>query len=247
MNVAADPRWLDLGGTVPFARVALLCLPYAGGSAAVFRRWWPLLPADVLPVGVELPGRGRRFGEPLTSSADEVVGGVQAALTLLGDLPLAVFGHSMGARLGFELVRRLVDERPVAAFIASGCPAPQLPSRVPAISHLPEPDFLPAAWRWGLAGEGLRRYADLAALFAPVLRADLRLVETIRHRPGPPVPVRTVVVGGDADPLVNRAELTGWAELVTPPPEVHELPGGHLYLVEQQAAVLALICAALAG
>ena len=48
-------------------RLRLVCFPFAGGTAALYRRWRDALPATVEVCAVELPGRGLRIGEPPTA------------------------------------------------------------------------------------------------------------------------------------------------------------------------------------
>lgn len=87
--------------------VKLFCFPYAGASAQCYARWRRGLPAwlDVRPV--ELPGRGARFGEPLHEQLAPLV--AQLVTELRADLhaPYALFGHSLGALIAFEVAHAL--------------------------------------------------------------------------------------------------------------------------------------------
>src|SRR5262245_46733711 len=87
-------------------RLRLLCLPFAGGASSLYRSWPRALPSiEVWPV--ELPGRGARMDEPPCADMTELCDGLSAAIDQVADLPLALYGHSMGARIAFELARRL--------------------------------------------------------------------------------------------------------------------------------------------
>ena len=63
MRIVKAGEWLTVFGPKPDAAIKLLCFPYAGGSASLFRSWAAALPGDVEISGVELPGRGGRMGE----------------------------------------------------------------------------------------------------------------------------------------------------------------------------------------
>nr|WP_306434340.1 thioesterase domain-containing protein [Streptomyces leeuwenhoekii] len=52
-----------------------------------------------------------------------------------------------------------------------------------------------------------------------------------------PVTVRT----GDSDPGVPVDEAAAWEEHTTGPAELHVLPGGHFFLVQQSAGVIELL------
>src|SRR5690606_27618414 len=75
-----------------------------------------LAQARVTAVPPDLPGRGRRAGEPFT--LDGAVAAVEeAAASLAGDVVVA--GLSLGGYLALHWAAR--TERPVAAVVAAGC------------------------------------------------------------------------------------------------------------------------------
>src|SRR5688500_1281485 len=104
----------------------LLCLPYSGGSAMFYARWRRLLPSwiDVRPV--EWPGRGARMVEPLATNPRALASQLAVELGAQLDAPYALFGHSLGALMAFELAHSLIDRgAPAPAILfASGAEAP---------------------------------------------------------------------------------------------------------------------------
>src|SRR3954464_10016357 len=86
------------------------CFPYAGSGASIYRNWAPLLPADVEVRAVRLPGREEYLGERPFRRIAQAADLLSAALSRHLDLPFAIFGHSMGALLGYEVARRLLAE-----------------------------------------------------------------------------------------------------------------------------------------
>jgi surfactin synthase thioesterase subunit len=92
--------------------VPLLCVPHAGGGASAYRPWMragiPGVPwVSVVPV--RLPGREQRMGEAPCSNLGLLLETALAALTGIFARPFALFGHSMGALIAFELARRSRD------------------------------------------------------------------------------------------------------------------------------------------
>ncbi|MGA8518751.1 MAG: alpha/beta fold hydrolase, partial [Pseudonocardiaceae bacterium] len=104
---AARSSWAHISRPRPAARLRLICLPAAGGGASRYRDWPAHLPDGVEVVSVQLPGRENRFDEQPIDSMDQLVGSLLDGLA--GNLiaPFALFGHSMGALIAFELARRL--------------------------------------------------------------------------------------------------------------------------------------------
>ncbi|WP_163029419.1 thioesterase II family protein, partial [Pseudomonas viridiflava] len=85
----------------------LFCLPYSGASAMFYSPWRRTLPDWLNVRPLELPGRGMRMAEPLQTDivqlADQLADEIAAEL----DTPYALFGHSLGGLLAFELAHAL--------------------------------------------------------------------------------------------------------------------------------------------
>ena len=88
----------------PCTRLRLYCLPYAGGTAGIFRPWCDLLPPGIDVWGVEYPGHGSRISEPLTDRIDVLAELVAEAVIAQPAFPYVLFGHSMGSLVAFEMV-----------------------------------------------------------------------------------------------------------------------------------------------
>jgi len=241
----AARSWIARPKPVESAKVRLVCIPYAGGGVNVYRAWAGLLPTAVELCAAQLPGRELRLSEPLVSRVGTVLDALEAELAPLGDRPLALFGHSMGALLAFELARRL--ERSgfeVAHLIVSGWRAPQLPDRE-RLHDLPEPAFIEALRRFGGTPEVVFANPELLQLVLPILRSDLRLVETHVTQPGAPLSCPILALGGLRDAMVTRADVEAWREQTAGPFRAAYCDAGHLFLQAERDFVLAQIRAAL--
>src|SRR2546427_5678317 len=95
--------WIVCHKPNPQARLRLICFPYAGGGASVFRMWANDLPPEVEVCSVQLPGRENRLREPTFTHLTPLVHTVAPILCPYLHLPFAFFGHSLGALIGFEL------------------------------------------------------------------------------------------------------------------------------------------------
>ena len=220
----------------------LVCLPHAGGSATFFLPLAKALSPAIEVLAVQYPGRQDRHAEPAIETVPGLVGHVFAALQPFGDRPLALFGHSMGAVLAFELALRLQDAGPAAPvrLFASGRRAP---SRCRDDRIYPRTDAEIVAELRALSGTNAAMLADpeILDMFMPALRSDYRAIETYRHDTGRKVTCPVTVLTGNSDPHVSLDEAQAWQEHTTGPTEVHVFPGGHFFLAERSAAVTALV------
>jgi surfactin synthase thioesterase subunit len=232
-------------GRRPGAR--LLCLPFAGGGAGVFHGWPAALP-DWLDVWtVRLPGRESRLLEDPVRDLRAVIAAITPGAGALTELPYAVFGHSMGALTGYELVRALRRSgRPEPALlIASGAVAPHVAFCAEMLHILPT-DRLTAALRgYGATPDALLQDPELLELFLPALRADFAVVETYRFRPGSPLSCPIAVFRGAGDREVDHPGCLAWADLTTAPVVQRCFPGGHLFVEESRQTVLDALAALL--
>lgn len=229
--------------------VNLFCLPHAGGCASAYFPWSRALPPFVNLWAVQLPGREGRIAEPAVTSAGRLSAQiVEAMMPLLGE-PFALFGHSLGALLAFEIARTLSDRRlptPVTLFL-SGCGVPKPRRAAHPIHLLPDDDFLAEVRRFGGTPPEVLADAEMMSLVLPRLRADIELYESYSFSGGPPLAVPISVFGGLDDEEARRDELAGWARLTTGHFRLQLFPGDHFYLNSQRAALLRAIGGALQG
>lgn len=216
------------------ARVRLVCLPFAGGAASVYRDWSTELPPWVDVCAVELAGRGTRFGEPFEDDLGRVSAALLEGLATLGELPTVVFGHSMGARLGFHLVRAGLRAR---SLIASGSRAPSIAPRRRA--DLPEREFIDEIVALGGTPREVLEDRELLELFIPLLRADLRLVERMVAPETASIEVPLVVLRAAGDTEAPAADVEAWAKHAAAGCRMVEMPGGHFFVTTHRDAVLA--------
>jgi surfactin synthase thioesterase subunit len=146
----------------------------------------------------------------------------------------ALFGHSMGAGIAFELARELRRRalpEPAALFV-SGTRAPRFRARVE-----PQPDpgddaLLGELRQRGGLSEEVLSTPDLLRAILPALRADTRLYRNYRYEPGVPLTTPLFVYGAEDDSGLDIAEIEPWAEVTTGPFKLRTFGGGHFYLFE---------------
>ena len=222
-------------------RFTLLCFPYAGGGATIFHGWAEHLPPSAEVHAVRLPGRGTRLREPAIAHMHELVN-VLAELIAGEPLgPYGCFGHSMGARVAFEVTRLLArrGSRLPAHLWLSGSRAPQLPRRRPSVHALPDTELIAELRRYHDVPQQILASPELCALHLPVVRNDLALHDTYTHQAGPPLPVPISAFGGTEDPDVHIPDLAAWAEHTRAAFDVAQFPGGHFFVHGSKEHLLA--------
>lgn len=236
-------RWVRRPAPNPCARVRLFCFPHAGGGASIFWRWPADLPSRIEVCAVQLPGREDRIAEPHPAAAGPLVQALIAAVGPLLDLPFALFGHSLGALLAFELargLRRLRAPEPVHLFV-SGKSAPALPSPALDMSALPDGEFVRRIQELAGTPPELLADAEVRAIFLPLLRADLAICDRYVYAPEPPLGCPISAFGGTEDAHVSRDALEAWRRETRAPFSVRMMPGGHFFLQASRGQVLAAI------
>jgi surfactin synthase thioesterase subunit len=174
---------------------------------------------------------------------------VPALVPAVRRTPYAIYGHSMGAWVAFELVRalrRLRRPLPVHLFIGARRP-PHLPGTFPPMGDLPRDAFIAEVQRrYDAIPQALLANPGVLDLFLPALRADFRMLETYRYRDEPPLDVPITVFYGEHDQVVARGgRLRQWQEHTTQPLQLHPVPGGHFFLNDHADLVTARIAGAL--
>jgi medium-chain acyl-[acyl-carrier-protein] hydrolase len=229
--------WLRRFSPRPEAALRLFCFSYAGGGTAVFRPWADDLPAEIEVCAVQLPARESRFREPPIASMQGLVDALIPAIEPELDRPFALFGHSMGSLLAFEVVRALQRRglRCPTHLLVSGRRAPHLPEPESAIHMLDDDAFVAEIDRryGGIPAEVLR-HRDVLALLLPSLRADMAAIETHCHLPGDRLPCPITAFGGDADPRVPLVQLQAWQDYAAAPIRLRLFAGGHFYFSDAQ-------------
>lgn len=238
----ASNAWLRYQRPGASPRLRVVCLPHAGGAASFYRGWRQRFPADVEFVAVQYPGREDRVDEPRIEDMTRLATLIAGVLDVFIDRPLALFGHSMGAAVAYEVAWRLEQRGwpALAGLFVSGRAAPG--ARAGGTKHLGDDDTL---WdevrRLGGTDASVLGEATIRALVLPVLRSDYRVSETYQPQPGRLLACPVTAFAGDTDPEVTVDEMRRWAGLTQGAFDLRVFPGQHFYLVAEQAAVVAAL------
>ena len=241
----------------PGAELRLVCFPHAGGGASAFRRWARLVPPSIEVVAAEYPGRSGRpepntrvadFENPALEnlsfetlsfeslSFDNLADRLADAIARHAPTPVAFFGHSMGATVAFEVARRMPPTHLFAS--ARRAPSETAPDR---LDFPDDEELLDFVRILGGSGAVAARYPEMRASLLPVLRHDLALLKTYRYRPGPPLSCPITVLRGADDPVLDARAANRWSHHTGAAFASRTVPGGHFFIEDRRAEVVALI------
>ncbi|CAE7258348.1 grsT [Symbiodinium sp. CCMP2592] len=217
--------WIALAPNSPStAKLRIFCVAPVGMSGACFHPWASGLPRGVELMPLELPGRGFRMAEKLQASSLNDL--AAAALDGIGrpvfeEVPFAIFGHSFGAWLAYELAQQLCArgwQQPLKLYVSANR-APQLhctghdPDRVqPELSRLGEESF----WdhferRYGKNPDLQESY--IRDFIRPVLQGDFSLLETYVPSSLEKLPVPLCALCAIGDRRCRPEQLSAWHEV----------------------------------
>ncbi|WEH37860.1 alpha/beta fold hydrolase (plasmid) [Streptomyces sp. AM 4-1-1] len=247
LNRATLPSPLIRPRPVSDPAARLFLLHHAGGSHLLYRGWAELFPEDWELCLLEAPGRGSLQGLPLIDDCEQLVDYFHVAIAPLLDRPFGFFGHSMGALIGYQLTHRLLRERGALptwlGVSAYGAPGGDASGCGP---HLMADDELRAWLRSGGGSPPQLLDNDVWRKFAPVFRADFKLVNTWAAPRSPePLPVPLTAFAGRGDALIGEDRLLAWQALTTDFRGLARYDGGHFYLLDHPQQLAAAITAAM--
>jgi surfactin synthase thioesterase subunit len=227
MSIFVRPRAV----TSPSLRV--IVFHHAGGSAAMYHPMSAQLPADWELLALDLPGRGKRHAETPIHSMPEVLARVVEDVRPWLDVPVALFGHSLGAILAAEVGR--AAERAGAQLVwvgVSGRVAPPVQAAVRRLSDLDDSTLLSEVLALGGAPQRIGDLPELREHFMRVVRADIDLLESYKpatDRAALACPV--TAFAGASDVWAPPTTMRPWARETRGDFHLRQYEGGHFFFL----------------
>jgi len=223
-------------------RVRLLCFPPAGGIGTIFHTWAKKLSKQVEVLPAQLPGHIPRHQEAPLTDVNQIAEGAFAALESLPPLPTALFGHSFGGLLAFEVARRMQASGNPAAFVClSASRAAHLPFMGKPLHKLPDGELVDEIGKLNGTPPEVLAHAEMMSLLLPAIRADFTALETYQYQAGPKLTCPVHAVGGRRDEIAVQTDLEAWKEHTTSRFQLHMLDDGHHLLDRSKDALLNIL------
>lgn len=213
--------------------MVLFCLPYAGGSESIYYKWKRCLNYSIELEPIELKGRGKRFNETFYESLEEAVYDIfENIKAKIADDDFAIYGHSMGSLLAYELYYKLYNENvkmPKHIFF-SGYKPPSIAREERQIYLLPDDEFIKEVIDLGGTPEELVENEELLQLFIPILRSDFRILENYIYREKKDkIQCDISILNGKEDDITLE-EILAWKNHAGRNFKVYNFEGNHFFI-----------------
>lgn len=226
--------------------LTVYCLPCAGGSATMYLRWRQYLPEWVNLIPVELAGRGERLGEPFLQTFRAQVDDIYLRVTQMSrskagqsstDKPYVIFGHSMGAMLGYQLLQKIIIEESQLpkALIVSASPAPDCRD-LSSFEQLDDTSLIKELKQHNGTPDAVFEYPELLDMALATLRADYRMCASDLYAGEMTLDIPIHAFAGEDDDI-NLEDIRSWQKYTSADFTLDIFSGGHFYLKQPESEV----------
>lgn len=230
--MSLSERWGIRRRPAGTCRLRLIGFPFSGTGVSSFHAWRAHLPDWIDFCPLALPGREVRYREPPFTAVAALVEELCPLLLDDCDLPVALYGHSVGALLAFEVAQEFTRQAaaPAHLFLAA-CRPPHLPNVMPPLHGIEDDaEFLANLQvQYRKLPDVVLQDATLLASLVRTLRADLTMFETYRCTTPQMLDCPLTVMGGTQDWFAIE-ELAMWDRYTTATSKVEMLPGDHFFM-----------------
>ena len=209
----------------------LFCLPYAGGSKLIYTNWQKHLNPSIKFEPIELKGRGKRgdenFYESFNEAIDDLFLRIKEKIT---HNKYAIFGHSLGGLLTYELYYKICDEhlpQPKHLFF-SGNVAPSV-RELKELHKLPDNQFMKEIIDLGGTPEEVLKNEELRSLVLPILRSDIKLNENYVYKERKEKIACDVTVLNGKEEDISLEKLLEWKNHCVSF-KIHMVEGNHFFI-----------------
>lgn len=222
----------------------LFCLPYAGGSETAYYNWKKYLDSSIELYPIELKGRGRRFNESCYKNIEEATDDIfERIKNKIIDDEYAIYGHSMGSLLAYELYYKIIEEnmkKPKHIFF-SGYEAPSVIRERENIYKLPDYDFMKKVIDIGGTPEEVINNNEILEIFMPIIRNDFKILENYKYKKrNKKIECNISILNGKQDDI-NLEEILSWKNHVDMGLKLYNFEGNHFFINNNVENIVSII------
>lgn len=226
-------------------KVKLICLPYAGSTAAVYYKWNRLIEESIEIIPIDYPGHGTKSNEDLCDNLQLLVDNIWKEIEeIIFDGEYSIFGHSMGSAVAYELVRRIQERRyqmPKHVFF-SGRKPPHLCNLMTSLHSASISELRNYVLELGETPEEVFDNQLLSNIFIPIIRADYKVLEKYEFQPcNRKLNCDISILYGNQDKLTFGSDIDLWDDYSYFPVTKKVFQGEHFFINTQLEQVITFI------
>lgn len=215
----------------------IFSIPYAGGAASAYGELKIIAEKqNLILIPLELAGHASRLSEPPYKKFSEAV---EDCYKMIVDYlhhnyvkNYAIFGHSMGSWIAYELVEKLSNDstvdNPKKIFLsANTIPQIQIHERT---NQLTDDEFWDWMFELGGMEESLYKIVEFKNYILPIIKNDYKLLEDYAgHNISlKKLDVDLYIMGGKQD-SITKEEFLKWKQFTSKKFEIEWFEGNHFY------------------
>lgn len=208
----------------------LFLLHFAGGNVYSFNFLEPYLDDEFNFVPIELPGRGNRMEEKLLFDKKKAIDDiVEQILKKLKSERFIIYGHSMGANLGFSVIIQLekLGKKPLG-FIVTGNSGPNITTGKRTYL-LPKKEFIKELQSLGGISNKIIENEEVFDFLEPMLRADFELIER-KENEVKNIKINCPIYVCMGEGEINSDKIESWRFYTKRNVITRLFPGGHFFI-----------------
>ncbi|WP_294343927.1 SDR family oxidoreductase [uncultured Clostridium sp.] len=222
--------------------VKLFFIPYAGGSAAVYKDLEFKISPAISCFSVELAGRGKRALENYYGSFEELTKDVaEKIIKEAGNSKVSLFGHSMGVLIAYEAayyIQTHTDLKIDTLFLSGLNPPDKM--KETKLSQYSDEKLKAVLDEMGGIPDIVKQNEEALTFFLKIIRKDYALIESYKCRKNiESIDCNIVCINGKDDLVAT--DVGWWSNYCTGNFERIQLPGNHFYINGNEQNVAAII------
>ncbi len=228
-------------------KITLFCLPFAGGGASAYNTWMKRMQNMICVCPIQLPGREERIMEQLYKDMNKMLDDLEQAVLNVVKGSYALWGHSMGGKIAYELEKRMENRGYTAKYLfVSGSRVPHIPEPNP-IYYLSDEAFKEKLGRFEGTPKEILENKELLDFFLPMLRADFTMDETYYTKEIQKLNCSIYGFGGIDDKEADEKAIKKWQEYTNQNFLYKIFQGNHFFIKEHEDEILSIIEKCLKG
>lgn len=221
-------------------KVQMFLLHFAGGSRYSFDFLKEYLLHQVEFIPLELPGRGKRYGEALIRDKEIAIRDYYKQIkTHRNGQPYILYGHSMGATIGLSVANAMqrIGDAPRALIVSGNSGPGTLPidnegNEIPKKNRylMNTIDFKNELIELGGAPEEVLNNKEIFDFFDPILRADFEVLEKETQYTEEDILLHIPIYALMGTEEKTSNQVNNWQRFTTEILEYNILEGNHFFI-----------------